>query len=198
MPGPSLIDFIQAVARSKQQYPRFNSLPLALTTGTGPGYSETYPPTEDYNPQPGKWTVQMRDPKTIADVKHYPSNVSLEAIHGLEATDPGYQSLTRQFIASMTPEQIRSSREVYNRDTRGSNFMNTGKPESFDSFMNRVQGQEYIRGGIFTDVIPNWVGPKGEGRYTPNQMSLLEHIKQYLQTPAAIQEGFSQPQMRTR
>lgn len=178
--------FAAAVMQAKQQYPRFAKLPLALTKGTGPMYSETYPPEEDENPVPGKWTIQLRSPEALGDQKKWPDEVSLEAIHGLQATDPGYQKLTDEFVHSMTHDQLSDARRAYQRDMKnaGGNFMNTGQPEPFDSWMKRVQAQEYIRGGIFTKVIPNWIGPKGEGRYTPAQMKLLDKIKNYLQTSA--------------
>ncbi len=189
MPAPTFADLLQmrdytrnvapysaAVGQSQKQYPRFADIPLALTTGVGPGFSETYPPSESNNPQPGKWTVQLRDPKAIADRKNWPDMVSLEAIHALQQNDPVYQIRSQQFIDSMTPGQQADSHRAYQRDR--TEFGNT---EPYEEYLPRVQAQEYLRGMLFPKVIPNWVGPKGEGQYTPQQMGLSKVIQSYLQ-----------------
>ena len=186
VPIPTLGDpYADLAAKAKAKYPRLANYPIKVTSAGPPidNGSETYPPTEDQNPHPGNWTIQLNPKKMTGDPV---DNVGLEMIHTLQGADPQYQKFTDQFVRSMTPGQLADSQRAYKRDMKdaGDNFMNTGKPESFDSWMRRVQGQEYIRGGIFTKVIPNWIGPKGEGRYTPEQTKLLDQIKQYLQTPA--------------
>ncbi len=176
----SFQDFLQAVQTAKQRYPRISNIPMALTTGKGPFFSETYEPEDPQNPQRGDWTVQLRSPGAIANKAQWPSVVGLEALHPLFAQDPKYQAFTKQFTGMMTPGQLADARRAYARDVQ----MGATNPqhEPFDKWLQRVQAQEYIRGGIFTDVIPNWVGPKGEGHYTPEEMQLLDKIKAYLQS----------------
>jgi hypothetical protein len=170
----------EAVAAAKQQWPRIKNIPIKLTTGSGPGYSETYGPQETGgdggNPYPGNWTVQLRNPGVVKDRSQWQDYIGLEALHPLYAEDKGYQDLTNQFVKSMTPDQLRASQNAYEHDKKL--FGDTG--EAFDKWLPRVQAQEYIRGGIFTKAIPNWVGPQGEGGYTPEQMKLLDKIKEYL------------------
>ena len=166
----------QAVTTEQQRYPRIANVPMALTTGVGPGYSETYEPDDPQNPVQGKWNVQLRDPNAISNQTQWPSDVGLEAIHALQANDPRYQSMTKQFTQMMSPGQLADAHQAYLRDQK-----TFGTTEPFDKWLQRVQAQEYIRGGIFTDVIPNWVGPKGEGHYTPQETQLLDQIKGYLQ-----------------
>lgn len=170
----------QAVTEAKTKYPRFANIPIKLTTGKGPGWSETYEPEDEQNPHPGNWTVQLRSPEAINGKVPHSSTIGFEMIHALQASDPQYQKMTDRFVKSMTPDQLADARKAYVRDKKV-----FGTTESFDKWLPRVQAQEYIRGGIFTDVIPNWVGAKGEGRYTPEQTKLLDQIRQYLQTPAA-------------
>lgn len=169
-----------AVKAAKTKYPRFAHLPIKLTAGKGSGWSETYEPTEQTNPHPGHWTVELRSPKALAG--NYDSTIGFEMIHALQATDPQYKKFTNQFVQSMTPQQIKDSKMVYEREKK--EFPEDAN-EPFQEWLPRVQAQEYIRGGIFTDVIPNWVGPKGDGKYTPEQTQLLGQIKNYLQTPAS-------------
>jgi hypothetical protein len=154
---------------------------MKLTSGSGPGYSETYEPDEKGaggNPYPGNWTVQLRNPGVIKDPSQWQDYIGLESLHPLYAQDQGYRALTNEFVKSMTPEQMRSARTAYQRDKKI--FGDSNEP--FDKWLPRVQAQEYIRGGIFTKAIPNWIGPKGEGGYTPAQMKLLQKIKNYLET----------------
>ena len=177
---PAPDPYAQAVTEAKQKYPRFANIPIKLTTGSGPGWSETYEPDDKENPHPGNWTVQLRSDEAKNGKVPHSSTVGFEMIHALQANDPQYQKMTDQFVKSMTPSQLSSAKQAYQRDKKV-----FGTTESFDKWLPRVQAQEYIRGGIFTDVIPNWVGPKGEGQYTPQQTQLLGQIKNYLQTPAS-------------
>ncbi len=140
--------------------------------------SETFPPDERGNPNPGNWTVQLRDPSVVKDKSVWPEYVGLESIHQLQAKDTKYQQFTEQFVKSMTPDQQRAARRTYDRNKKL--FGEDARP--YDQWLRDVQAQEYIRGGIFTKAIPGWIGPKGEGGYTSAQMKLLDQIKQYLQT----------------
>jgi hypothetical protein len=173
--------YATAVTEAKTRYPRFAHLPIKMTS-QGPSIpygSETYPPNEGNNPHPGNWTIQVHPSELAKGPKYLADTVGLEMIHGLQGTDPQYQKFTDQFIKSMTPGQMSLMRREYKKDQAG------GEKRPFDEYMRTVQAQEYIRGGIFTDAIPNWIGPKGEGHYTPEQTKLLGQIKNYLQTPAS-------------
>ncbi len=173
--GGSADPYADLAAKAKARWPRLAKYPIQ-TISSGPPIptgSETYPPTEDRNPHPGHWTIQLNPKKMTGDPV---SNVGLEMIHTLQGEDPQYQKFTDQFIQSMTPDQRKSTQRLYAKEKTA------GEHRPYDQWLKTVQAQEYIRGGIFTDVIPNWVGPKGEGGYTPQQAKLLDQIKQYLQT----------------
>lgn len=174
--GAQADPYTDLAAKAKARWPRLAKYPIR-TTALGPPIptgSETYPPNEDNNPFRGNWTIQLNPKKMTGDPV---SNVGLEMIHTLQGADPQYQKFTEQFIQSMTPDQKRSTQRLYAKEKAD------GEHRSYDQWLRTVQAQEYIRGGIFTDVIPNWVGPKGEGGYTPKQMKLFDQIKGYLQTP---------------
>lgn len=172
--------FDDAVSAAKKQWPRIANIPIKLTTGKGPGYSETYAPDEEGeggNPYPGNWTVQLRNPDVIKDKSKWQDYIGLESLHPLYAQDKGYQALTQQFVKSMTKQQMTDAHKVYDREK-----VEFGEKRPFDKWLPSVQAQEYIRGGIFTKAIPDWIGPKGEGHYTPEQMKLLGRIKKYLES----------------
>ncbi len=166
-----------AVAQAKQQYPRIADLPLALSVGRGPFMSETFQPDDPQNPLPGKLNVELRNPGVIADKSKWPDYVALEAIHGLQATDPQYQQFTKQFVQSMTQPQLADAKTRYQK------LQQDGFGGSYEDYLHDVQAQEYIRGMVFTKAIPNWIGPKGEGKYTPQQLQLGQQITRYLKTP---------------
>lgn len=163
----------QAVMDAKQQYPRLTKWPVVLDVGKGEGYSETYPPDEDANPHRPMWTVQLRHPSVVGDPSKWPDYLGLESLHWLQKEDPKYQQFTSQFINSMTDRQLGDAYQSYQRE---------GDHRSFSEWLHTVQAQEYIRGGLFPRAIPNWLGPKGEGAYTPDQMRLLKQINQYLRS----------------
>lgn len=123
--------------------------------------------------------MQLRDSGVKNDPSAWKDYIGLESLHPLYANDKGYQELTKEFVKTLkaNPAQMADIHRAYDRDKKV-----FGTKESFDKWLPRVQAQEYIRGGIFTKQIPGWVGPKGEGRYTPEQMKLLDRIKQYLST----------------
>ena len=176
-PTPPSDPFQSAVTTAKQQYPRIANIPFMLTKGTGPGWSETYEPEDDLNPHRGSWTVQLRSQEALANPHKWADTVALESIHALQANDKRYQQFTDRFVKSMTPEQTSDAKRAYERDKKV-----FGVTEPFDKWLSRVQAQEYIRGGVFPHAVPGWIGPKGEGRYTPEQMKLMDEITQYLKT----------------
>src|SRR6266851_2227108 len=110
MPTPSPDPFAQAVAEAQAKYPRFAHLPIKLTQGNGPGWSETYEPADRNNPHPGNWTVQLRSKDALSGKVPYSSTIGFEMIHALQQSDPQYRAFTDQFIKSMTPEQLRDAR----------------------------------------------------------------------------------------
>lgn len=178
MPQPQADPYQSAVQDAKQRYPRISNIPFTLTTGSGPGMSETYEPDDPANPHKGNWTVQLRHPSVVGNRSTWSDYIALESLHPLYANDKGYQQLTKQFVQSMTPEQMKAAKAAYEHDKKV--FGDTS--ESFEKWLPRVQAQEYIRGMIFPKASPGWLGPKGEGGYTSKQLKLGQQIDQYLRS----------------
>ncbi len=167
-----------SVAAAKQMYPRLAHLPIALTSGTGAGESETYEPGDNTNPVKGHWNIQLRSSRSKAmNGEMLRDTVASESLHGLYATDPQYQAATKAFVASMTPQQLKSARHAYDNEAK---IFGQAPSDSFEKWLPRVQAQEYIRGHLFQNVNPGWAGPKGEGGYTPQQEKQLKALKDYL------------------
>lgn len=179
-PAPTPDPYAAAIQQAKQQYPRIARIPFKLTTGKGPGMSETFEPDDEDNPHKGNWTVQLRHPSVVNNPASWPDYIALESLHPLYAQDKGYQGLTDQFVKSMTPAQLADAKRGFARDQQM--FPEDKGKTTFNDWLPRVQAQEYIRGMIFPKASPGWLGPQGEGRYTPQQLQLGAQIQKYLQS----------------
>lgn len=202
---------LAAVKQAKQQWPRLAGWDVNLTTGSGPFMSETFSPEEPDNPTPGQWNIELRNPKTVANQGLWPEYVGLEGLHYLQTTDPQFQNLTEQFIASMTPEQHQRERARYQQqlsqalEEPGANKQRILSPESnlssYDRWLRQVQALEYIRGG---GMFPKSIGKQSDRGYTAAQSKLLGQITDYLKTPMpnggdqSQQWGAPQIQQRAR
>jgi hypothetical protein len=96
----------------------------------------------------------------------------------LARQDPVYQSAAQAFGESMTDEQRKTSRARYERLQKTFGDLGT-----FDDFLKESEIQEYMRGYLFSDVIPGWAGKGGKGQYTPEQERMMDSLKDYLMKP---------------
>lgn len=168
--------YTTAIQRARLQYPwmkRFGN--IALTQGTGAGESESYMPTAEDNPRPGSYTVQLR--KAANNPSYWPALLGRETIDWLARTDPVYKKAAAAFIKSMTPKQLSDARWAYQQDLKD---FPEDKDRSFEDFLKGAQAQEYIGAYLVPESSPGWMGPKGEGQYTPEQIKLLDGLKTYL------------------
>lgn len=179
-----------AVTEAKRRYPRFANLPLSLTYNPQRDWnSETYPPEEEGNPKPGQWDVDMGRAPYAQQPKTWPELVGLEAIHGLQDTDPTYQRLVDAVIQSYTPEQMARARRAFQRDRTNGSVSN-----DFGHYLRWVDAQEVIRGRLWGKLFrdteqpyrKNEQGDVGANNpwegYTPQQINLLDTIQAYLQS----------------
>lgn len=166
-----------AINQASQRYPwmkRFGGK-VALTQGTGAGESESYMPGAPDNPKPGNYTVQLR--KASSDPSYWPALLGRESIDWLARSDPAYQAVRQAFINSMTHQQRTASQGAYARDKKD---FPGGVSNNFDDWMRDVQAQEYIGAYLVPESSPGWTGPNGEGQYTPEQIQMLDRLKQHL------------------
>ena len=167
-----------AVQQALKQYPWLNKLgaPIKLIAGDGPGESESFMPNADENPARGNYTVQLRSQKAKSNPQVWPDLIASESMDWLARQNPQYQTMAKQFRASMTEPQLRNAHQSYERDKK----LFPRDKRTFEEHMTKAQLQEYVRGYLFPKAAPGWAGAKGEGQYTPQQMQLLENFRQYL------------------
>ena len=166
-----------AVKQALQQYPWLRRLgaPISLTQGNGPYESESYLPHEEDNPTPGHFTVQLRSEKAKQDISGWPSILASESLDYLSQRDPTYQRFAKQFLATMTPDQLNNVQQRYQREKKEHQ-----EDRSFQDYLRDVDVQEYMRGYLFPRAAPGWTGPNGKGKYTLQQIQLFKQLQQYL------------------
>lgn len=143
---------------------------------------EFYPPWEAMNPNAGKSTVEIYNNKLKGD--ELQRAIAGDLLHLVGSIDPttgfpvdqAYYDLKQNFINSITPQQNLVDARVFE----------TEKPlykdnlPAFDDWMRMNRSDAYIRGYITPDAADEW---RKQNVYTPDQISILDNIKQYLSTP---------------
>jgi hypothetical protein len=172
--------YAAAQQEALDKYPFLQRLgaPIVLTQGKGPFESESYMPQSSDNPQPGNYTVQLRNKDLINDPSRWSGILGREGLDWVARQDPVYQSAAQAFKDSMSDEQRKTSRARYDRLQKTFGDMGT-----FDDFLKDSEIQEYMGGYLFSDVIPGWTGEKGKGQYTPEQERMMDSLKDYLMKP---------------
>jgi hypothetical protein len=172
--------YAAAQQEALDKYPFLQRLgaPIVLTQGEGPFESESYMPQSSDNPQPGNYTVQLRNKDLINDPSRWSGILGREGLDWVARQDPVYQSAAQAFKDSMSDEQRKTSRTRYDRLQK--DFGDVG---TFDDFLKESEIQEYMGGYLFSDVIPGWTGEKGKGQYTPEQERMMDSLKDYLMKP---------------
>ena len=140
---------------------------------------EYYPPWEDRNPTPGKATLELyntgESPEITknlitGDMLHYLGSVDPRTS---QEVDPTFMALKKQFMTTLTPEQIAVDRRAYEHEK---SMYET--PPSFDDWMAINRGDAYLRGFLTPDANDEW---RKQGVYTPAQTEILKSIQQYMQ-----------------
>ena len=162
--------------KAKSEYPYLADKDIAFdyAPGKGRGFLEFYSPEETGSPEyprpqnipMGKVGVQVFDPKTrpidiLADyVSHY----------GVEK-DPFLAQRYQQFASSFTPEQQKVLQDQYAYYQQHPKFKES---RPFEQWKEASGMPGYFRGYTFNQ----WDDAKSA--YTPQQLQLLDHVKQYL------------------
>lgn len=170
----------QLLAQIGQQYPALAPYAQQWRVQSGvpahPSYqSETYPPWERDNPNPGTWTTEAYSREFGVP------GLTGEMLHALGAVDPRTQSpvdpqwlaLKNQLIGQRTPRHEEIDRRAYQAE---------GDRRGFDDWMQQSRADAYVRGYLTPDAADNW---RRGGVYTPPMARTLDQMQQYLQTPAA-------------
>lgn len=140
---------------------------------------ESYPPWEEYNPNPGKFTSEIYNQSAKGDERT--SLVAGDMLHYLgavdpatdKAVDPAYRAMKERLLSSMTPDQSRENHAAYKQAKEAKEPYNG----TFDQFMDSSRGDEFIMGYITPDKQDDW---RKSGAYTPQQAKILDEMKGYL------------------
>ena len=152
---------------------------------------EFFPEWEPYSPSPGSHTIEVYEPGLKGSVLH--DSVAGDAMHLLGAVDPRtqapvdsiFRAMKESFKAAMSPRAMEREQIVYQK------LVELGRESrSFEDYFDRSRLDAYIRAGLFPMVNPDWQKP---GVFTPDQLGLLERMREYLHTG---QEPFKGPGIR--
>lgn len=174
-----------AVQQATREYPRLAQYPpMRLTYNPKrEGYSETFEPhTDDPNPFPGNWTVEMGNSPYYKNRASWPGLVALESLHMMQKVDPHYQALTAQLQQSLTQQQLA---EIQTRKAQRPDLFQ-GDKRTLDQLLSQVYVPEIIRGRMFAPLFHQVegapVGGWNEYHTTPEQEKIIDQIEQYMRS----------------
>ena len=179
-------EFSQLVEEIKRAYPALAPYEFVIQRGTGEGHLEFYPAWEKHNPNPGRHTIEVRNPNLKGQALK--DAIAGDMLHLLGSVDPRsgraispeFARLKQQFKATLTPQQLEVDKRVHAQ---------SGDPRPFDQWFDVSRLDAYLRGYLFPDEADEW---RRQGVYTPEQQKILQQLQQHLK--AAPQPTPAQPQ----
>lgn len=164
-------------------YPPLAKHDFSVTTGSGPYYSEMYPPWESQNPSPSKPTIMLHEKGQALNQDEQKQLLLGETFHYLGArnpetqvpVDPNFRMLKELFMQNLTPQQLHIDRQHFIEQMK-----NTGETRSFQDWMDQSQVDAYLRGHL--SPINETERRDWAKTYTPNQLRILGQMKDYLTT----------------
>lgn len=149
------------------------------------GYMETYPPGEQYNPNPGKLTFEVYDRglkgKALTD------SLAADSLHHLGGTDedgkpnvPEWRRMKEDYARSMTADQLNLDYRAYLEDKADDN-----EKRSFEDWHNNSRLDGRLRAGIWPQLNPDWHKP-GKSNFTPEQEAMHQKMSDYIRAPRAF------------
>jgi hypothetical protein len=183
---PTLRDLVASVFA---KYPALakHANDFAVVTGKpmakGTGQLESYPPEELFNPIPGKATTELYNTTVPRDAQA--QLITGDMLHRLGAidaqtgqpVDAPWLDMKSQLLGTLTPQQEAMSRANYEY------YKSHGWNGTFEDFLNKSQGDEFIMGSLTPDKGDYWRGRPGthqQSTYTPEQDTILNQMRHYL------------------
>lgn len=178
----------ETVTRLGTEYPAYLPfLPKVVirpgtTTADDDRQSETYPPDESENPNPGKITIQPYH-KELLKPDNLRNMVSGELLHIIggkngntgQPNDPTYYELKQKVAESRTPHQQAVDEKTYEAAKKD------GDTRSFDQWFDQSRLDEYLMGYVTPDKADEW---RKNGWYAdPKMNQAVESVRKYLTSP---------------
>lgn len=142
---------------------------------------EFYPPDEEYNPRPGKPTIELFS-RDIGSKDALGEMFS----HFLPKIDPAFGAAREKFVASIDPEQKKMLSGDYQEQIR-SGVYPKGREPGFDQWLKTNGGDAFFRGYV-ADQYPKEF-------YRPDQVAAFAPLISALQTPQASKMAGSSPEL---
>lgn len=166
---PSDLDL--AKQRVLQEYPGLQKLDFDVIRGQGPGYAEFYPADEKYNPNPGRNTIEIRNLQGESPERV----IAADALHLLSRENDQFRQLKRQFIGTLTPEQMTFARKRFQYDVS-----TAGEKRQFADWFDQMWSDALIRGYLFPDKADEF---RKSDTYTLENTKVLDQIRELLRNP---------------
>lgn len=131
------------------------------------GQIEFYSPDEQYNPTPGRPTVEVFNKDLQGDMLE--RAIFGDMLHYMPEADEGFRGMREKFRATLTPEQLMVDRMAYKK---------SGDKRDFDKWMDISRLDGYLRGFLAPDANDEW-----RDAYTDEQKAILGEIDSYLRRP---------------
>lgn len=175
--------------RIYQQYPAIADHPYSVVDSRGKpskfgGSIEFFSPDEPDNPKPGRATVEVYSQDLKGDALD--KAVFGDMLHYLPQVDPVFNEQRQAYRKLITPEQAAIDRGAYDRAKA-----EYGEDRPFDDWMDISRLDAHLRGYLAPDANDEWAGS-----YTPEQISVLDGIRSYLQTPKVPVADGASPALR--
>ena len=189
-PTPLDADTITRVGTDFPAYAPFLSKVVihpGTTTADDDRQSETYPPDEEENPNPGKITIQPYH-KEMLQPDNLRSMVSGELLHIIggksgktgQPNDPDYYQLKKKVAESRTPHQQEIDQKAYEQAKK------EGDARPFAQWFDQSRLDEYIMGYVTPDKADEW---RKNGFYDdPKMKAAVEAVYKYLTSPPKKKE----------
>jgi len=176
------------LADIKSKYRLLSDVPIDVTKGSGPYYSETYQPWQADNPTPGQLHIEMRhyedQPRSRQDTEnlitgetfHYLGNVKPDG----QPVDPKWYAMKQQVWQTMPQHERQNAHDRWIDEQANPN----ADKRSFERFLQESYLDQYI-GGVM-----NPLGFEQEWRdrarslpkVAPQQAAVINQMRQYLTT----------------
>jgi hypothetical protein len=140
---------------------------------------ETYPPWEEFNPHPGKITIEVYKPfqsrqeardAIAGDLIHIAGAINPSTKQPVDST---YYKMKQEVKKARDAEQIAIDYKAYKDDVKN------GEKRSFNKWFENSRSEAYVRGRLFPDKNDEW---KSFYEKNPKLKQAVDNIGKYLKT----------------
>ena len=163
-----------------QANPRLRNRSFAVQRGNGPGQLEFFPPGEAFNPNPGRPTIEVRNPDLQGEfLERALLGDALHFLGGVDDTgrpnDAAFRALKNDFVNALQPREIEFARRRFEQERQPQDR------RSFEEWFDQVWADALIRGLIAPDERAEFVESRDQFM-TPRAEGVLRDMIRFLQS----------------